>query len=75
MTECICEGNWRQIIKESEPLFNKMYRDKFGVCYRFRGIMHGNEDYYYVFTSSEGDYQLLSCVGSIENFGYELIGE
>ena len=71
--DCICEGNWRLIIKEHEPLFNCRYKHRSsGRIYTFVGVVHAEDDYYYLLWNAN-DTQLLSCVGSIENFGYELI--
>ena len=73
MSECICKGNWRKIIKEFEPLMNKIYiNDRDGQAYRFIGVLHAPDDYYYCMVSMTGEQNLLSCVGSIENYGYEL---
>lgn len=73
---CICRGNWRQIIYETELLFNRYYRNKInGKKYNFFGIVHSEDDYYYGMCDMDGKIQLLSCVGNIESFDYELIEE
>lgn len=69
---CICEGNWREIIHDSEPLFNKKYKDEKGDIFIFIGVMHGDDDYYYCLWRGN-DMHLLSCVGSIEMHGYVLV--
>lgn len=69
---CICKGNWRAIVKECEPLFGKRYRDDNGNEYTFFGVVHSDDDYYYGMTGEAG-MKLLSCVGSIENFGFTLV--
>jgi len=69
---CICKGNWRTIIKESEPLFGKKFKDTDGDVYVFIGVLHGDDDYYYCMWRKE-NMSLLSCVGSIEQHGYSLI--
>ena len=68
-SRCICKGNWRTIIHESEPLFNKIYVDTKGKKYHFSGVMHAEDDYYYVLWSPKKT-MFLSCVGSIEGYGY-----
>ena len=68
---CICKGNWRAIIHESRPLFNKIYIDKKGKEYHFSGVMQGDDDYYYVLWSPKKTV-FLSCVGSIGGHGYTL---
>jgi len=65
---CICEGNWRQIVKEEEPNFNSEYVDERGNRFRFFGLVHASDDYYYGMNGPTG-MRLLSCVGSIEGFG------
>ena len=70
---CICKGNWRQIVKECTPLIGGSYRAKDGTKYVLFGIVHGDDDYYYGMASDEGRNMLLSCVGSIEGYGFTLI--
>jgi len=72
MSRCICEGNWRQIIKESEPFMDRLFLDKEGESYRLIGVLHSNDDYYYCMMSMTGKLQRLSCVSDIEGFGFEL---
>jgi hypothetical protein len=67
---CICKGNWRSIVAESEPLFDSRFVDEHGKEYRFAGIVHAADDYYYLMQSKEGT-RLLSCVGSIEGWGFQ----
>ena len=72
ISECICEGNWRKIIEENTPLFGRKYKGRNGDIYTFCGVMWGDDDFYYSMWR-EGDMQLLSCVGYIESFGFELV--
>ena len=69
---CICHGNWRAIMKEMEPLIGERYRDRNGNVLVFYGVVHGGDDYYYGMAGPTG-HELLSCVGSIEGYGYELL--
>lgn len=69
---CICKGNWRLLVSEYEDLFNRKYMDSKGKVWKFFGLVHSADDYYYGM-SSAGKTQLLSCVGHIEGFGYTLI--
>lgn len=74
---CICKGNWRAIVKESEPLIGKRFRDNrgdIGDIYTMFGIVHGGDDYYYGMFGG-GKLRLLSCVGSIEGHGFERISK
>jgi hypothetical protein len=43
--------------------------DTKGKKYHFSGVMHGDDDYYYVLWSPKKT-MFLSCVGSIEGYGY-----
>src|SRR3990167_5090926 len=67
---CICQGNWRLIIKESEPLFGKKFSSG-DEDYKFIGVLHAEDDYYYVMMESNGlRYRFLSCVGAIADHGF-----
>jgi len=70
---CICKGNWRKIIKESEPFFDNYYLDKKGVAHCFAGVMWSYDDYYYCLLSKAEGLKMLSCVGSIEDRGYKIV--
>lgn len=67
---CICNGNWRAIVKEYAPHIGKTYKrgDK---TYRFFGLVHGDDDYYYGLVEVGGKVLLSSCVGSLEMNGLE----
>lgn len=69
--ECICKGNWRNIVKDCEHLIGETYMYK-GTEYILFGLVHGDDDYYYGMSSTEGRNMLLSCVGSIEGYGFTL---
>jgi hypothetical protein len=67
---CICKGNWRAIVKESEQDIGKQYSDRDGKVWTFFGVVHSDDDYYYGMWR-EGHLNLLSCVGSLALGGYE----
>ena len=70
---CHCGTNWRQILSEVDPLIDKIFVDSKGERYLFFGVVHGKDDLYYGMRSiSTGKTQLLSCVGSIEGWGFVL---
>ena len=73
-SECICEGNWRDIVNDTEHLINKLFRDHNGDEYRFFGIVWGSDDFYYGMRNPKNRKMvLLSCVGNIEEgHGYVL---
>ena len=76
--DCICKGNWRAIVQENEHLIGKKfaYNDGYGTYHIFVGVMHGDDDYYYVmFEIASERCKFLSCVGSLETHGYELVKE
>jgi hypothetical protein len=49
-----------------------MFASKDGVQYRFFGVVHADDDYYYGMQSKAKGLSLLSCVGSLESWGLEL---
>lgn len=65
--------NWDNITKEYKPLIGKFFISDKGVKNHFFGLVHADDDYYYGLVTKGGKLNLLSCVGSIENYGYELI--
>lgn len=70
--DCICEGNWRAIVKDHEHLLDKKFRIKFSRYYSgvwgFFGIVHGSDDYYYGFYNIETkELALLTCVGRFDD--------
>ena len=72
---CICFGNWRLIVKETEQLLDKKYiEERTGAEFTFIGVLHGSDDFYYAMWRKE-DLRLLSCVGAIESWGFKLVGE
>jgi hypothetical protein len=71
---CICEGNWRLIVGECRTLLDRKYREtRTGDEFLFFGVVHGSDDYYYGMWNRDRGMVLLSCVGSIEAQGFELI--
>lgn len=69
---CICKGNWRAIVKECEHLIGKEFISEGGVRYRFFGVVHTEDDYYYGMSSTDQGLMLLSCVGSLEAHGFRV---
>ena len=75
---CICWGNWRAILKEVESLIGRDFlEERTGIVWRFFGLVHGDDDYYFGMYHSTGPGAgklcLSSCVGSLETNGYTLI--
>ena len=73
MTNCICKGNLQKIAKESEPILDTKWTDNAGNIWVFTGVMIASDDYYYVMWNQEFGSTFLSCVGSIEGFGFKQI--
>jgi hypothetical protein len=70
---CICKGNWREIVKECEPLFGKVYKkDGDERSYTLFGVVHADDDYYYGMVATDGTLALLTCVCSIESNGFTI---
>jgi hypothetical protein len=69
---CICKGNWQNIIKDCGKYMGMYYTNEKGKKWRFEGVLHSSDDYYYVMTR-KGKTQLLSCVGDIEGYGFDLL--
>lgn len=71
---CICHGNWRQLVKECEGLIGKEYvATDDGRTYVFFGLVNGGDDYYYgMLGNTTPHLRLLSCVGSLETWGFTL---
>lgn len=73
MSDCICAGNWRAIIEETEPLFGRYYIGPNGSRCKLFGVMWADDDFYYAMWDIEPrEFHLLTCVGSIENQGFKL---
>ena len=71
MTDCICEGNWRTLVRESDMLLDETFISMNGKSYTFFGIVHGKDDYYYGMVDQETHkISLLSCVGSLSGYGF-----
>jgi hypothetical protein len=73
MSKCICEGNWRTIINETQHLFDKKFksdRKNDNNIYVFYGVVWGSDDFYYGMYSETGKSKLLSCVGNLDGHGF-----
>jgi len=68
--DCICKGNWRDLVAECEPLIGNEYHSAVtNKTYIFFGLVHTEEDYYYGLVTKKGKMILLSCVGDFETHG------
>lgn len=70
---CICKGNWRNIINETEPLIGKWFINEDGLKFKLFGVVHSNDDYYYGMVDSDGVMCLYSCAGDLDMFGFSLL--
>jgi hypothetical protein len=72
--ECVCEGNWRLIIRKMQPLFNRMYADRKGKEHKLCGVLWAEDDFYYAMWDIEKQQiTLYTCVGSLEQQGLNLV--
>ena len=66
--------NLELIIKESRPYFDHYYIGENNHTFIFDGILVAEDDYYYSMRSAKNNtVRLLSCVGSIESYGFERV--
>ena len=70
--QCICEGNWRNIIKETEHLIGQKYQ-KNNEIFKFIGVLYSDDDFYYAFIDKYNELSLYSCVLNIEDYNIKLI--
>lgn len=61
--------NWSKLVKDYEPLIGKIYIDDDGNEYEFIGLLHGEDDFYYVMYR-DGNIKMLTCVGVPEMQGF-----
>jgi len=70
--------HFNKIVEEYEHLIGRDYKHNLDdAVYEFYGIVWGKDDLYYGMCCKEPNHNpklvLLSCVGSIENQGFELV--
>lgn len=63
--------NWSRLVDECDSQIGKAYLDVYGNEHIFLGLLHGQDDFYYVMCR-EGKVALLTCVGVPENQGFRL---
>lgn len=61
---------WQKIVRENDSQIGQWFNSHDHKLFRFFGIVHGDDDYYYGMWSKKDGLRLLSCVGSIEGHGY-----
>lgn len=63
-----------KLFEEVHHLYGRNFVDKHTKkVYTFIGVLVSEDDYYYTMYSPEDGIKYLSCVGSIEMHGYELV--
>ena len=70
------KDNWIKLIEEYGLRIGDFYRytgdsEDNGAMFRFFGLVHSADDYYYGMYGENKELQLLSCVGDIEGFQFE----
>ena len=69
---CICQGNWRSLVKQYDPFIDKEFVME-GKKYYFFGLVHGSDDYYFAMSNEESHVSLYSCACNLEAYGFVLI--
>lgn len=67
-TPCVCEGNWREIIKETEGKIGKTFIDPNKKEWVLDGILWAEDDFYYLF-ANDGELKYCSCVATLNVYG------
>jgi len=68
------DDNWKSLVEKYGELIGRQYLDKHNVVHTFNGLLHAEDDYYYVMYNHETQKDTYcSCVGRLEDFGYKLI--
>ena len=69
------EDTWVKLIEECEDILDCRFVDEHsGEEFRFFGLVHGSDDYYYGMSGKTG-LRLLSCVVNLETHGYRKISD
>jgi hypothetical protein len=67
---------WTLLVNEYEPLIGRIFFTETGRLYRFFGLVHADDDFYYGMVSIgkilPTELRLLSCVGDLESHGFTL---
>jgi hypothetical protein len=78
MSKCICEGNWRLIVAETEHLLGTTFIniDKPNEIYTLFGIVHGEDDFYYGMSrNADKAVRLVSCCMNLKVAGWRMYNE
>ena len=66
------DKNWKELVEEYDNLIGNTYLDDDGNEHTFIGLLHGQDDYYFVMWR-DGKVKLLTCVGIPEQMGFKPI--
>jgi hypothetical protein len=70
----VSDSNWDLLVEQYYSRITRLYEDEKGKIWRFFGLVHSDDDYYYgMVTLGTGKLQLLSCAGNLESFGLTLV--
>lgn len=65
--------SWKSLLERYEHLIGSQYKDPKNKTWIFVGLLHGEDDYYFVLNLVGSDIcRLASCVGSIEMADFRL---
>lgn len=61
------DDNWIKLVEKYEQDIGKLYRSEDGEIYKFFGLVHGDDDFYYgLMEVKTGKPFLVSCVAALE---------
>ena len=63
------DDNWTSLVEEYDSLIGNKYLDEEGNEHTFIGLLHGQDDFYFVMWR-DGAVRLLTCVGVPEQMGF-----
>jgi len=74
------DNNWLLLLERYESLIGQIYTDIDGNHWEFYGLMHGEDDYYFVMlpiweACCKKPVMFISCAVTIEMAGFELAEE
>lgn len=66
------DKNWSDLVHDWEPLIGRTYIHEDGREFTFIGLLHGQDDFYFVMWREGEPIRLLTCVGVPEQMGFTL---
>ena len=66
------DKNWTDLVHDWEPLIGRTFTHEDGREFTFIGLLHGQDDFYFVMWRENETIRLLTCVGVPEQMGFTL---